>query len=172
MFSELFTRRQLTGILKWTLYAVLFLFAMLTQAIVLPQIPIGGITLCIVPSCVVCVAVREGAERSALYALLASVFFCLSGTDCGPIYIVSLTLSAVLAGVLCDRYYTRAFVPALLLSVMGLTICEGMAFLFRIYIGVVAPALWKTVLLPEILLSVLGFPLLYLGAWAISKIGR
>ena len=85
---------------------------------------------------------------------------------------MTLTLSAVLAGALCDRYYTRSFVPALLLSLLGLTICEGLAFLFRIYIGVVAPALWQTVLLPKILLSVLDFPLFYLGAWAVSRIGR
>ena len=50
MFSELFSRRQLVSILKWTLYALLFLFAMLLQQIVLPKIPIGGITLCVVPN--------------------------------------------------------------------------------------------------------------------------
>ena len=160
------------GILKWTLYAVLFLFSMLLQGIILPRMTISGIALCAVPVCVVCIAVQEGVEHSALFALLAGTVFCLSGVDCGPLYIVTLTLSAVLAGALCDRYYTRSFVPALLLSLLGLTICEGLAFLFRIYIGVVAPALWQTVLLPEILLSVLDFPLFYLGAWAVSRIGR
>ena len=160
------------GILKWSLYAVLFLFAVLVQTIVLPRIPIGGIALCVIPTCVACVAVQEGAERSVLFALLASTVYCLSGADCGPIYIVTLTLTAALSGAVCDHFYTRTFVPALVLSLMGLPICEGTAFLFRVYIGTVAGALWQTVLLPEILFSVLAYPLFYLGAWAVSRIGR
>lgn len=63
MFSELFSRRQLTEILKWVLYSILFLLSMLLQTIVLPRLTIGGIALCAVPTCVVCVAVREGADR-------------------------------------------------------------------------------------------------------------
>lgn len=151
---------------------MLFLFAVLLQTVVLPQMPIGGITLCAVPTCAVCVAVREGAEKASLYALLCGVFYCMTGADCGPIYIVSLTLAASIAGTVCDRYYTRAIVPALILSLLGLAIAEGAAFLFRVYIGSVAASLWQTLLLPEILLSVLVFPLIYLGAWAVSRIGR
>ena len=172
MFSELFSRRQLVSILKWTLYALLFLFAMLLQQIVLPKIPIGGITLCVVPICAACVGVQEGAEHTALYGLLCGAAFCLSGVSCGPIYLIGICLSAVLAGALCDQYYTRSFASALLLSVLGLVICEGSAFLFRLYIGTVAARFWQTVLIPEILLSLFAFPLFYLGAWAISKIGR
>ena len=145
---------------------------MLLQTIVLPKMTIGGIALCVVPTCVVCVAVQEGAERAALFTLLASAVYCLSGADCGPIYIVTLTLTAALAGSVCDHFYTRTFVPALILSLLGLKICEGAAFLFRVYIGSVAAALWQTVLLPEILFSVLAYPLFYLGAWAVSRIGR
>lgn len=158
--------------MKWTLYGVLFLLAMLVQAIVAPRITIGGIALCTVPTCIVCISVQEGVEKSALFALLAGTLFCLSGVDCGPLYIITLTLSSVLAGALCDRYYTRSLIPALLLSLLGLTICEGVVFLFRAYIGSVAIGLWQTVLLPEILLSILGFPFFYLGAWAVSRIGR
>lgn len=154
------------------LYSILFLLSMLLQTIVLPRLTIGGIALCAVPTCVVCVAVREGADRASLYALLCGTVFCLTGVDCGPIYIVSLTLSAAIAGAACDRFYTRTFVPALVLSLLGLTLCEGLAFLFRVYVGSVAASLFQTVLLPEILFSILIFPLFYFGAWAVSQIGR
>ena len=139
------------GILKWTLYAVLFLFSMLLQGIILPRMTISGIALCAVPVCVVCIAVQEGVEHSALFALLAGTVFCLSGVDCGPLYIVTLTLSAVLAGALCDRYYTRSFVPALLLSLLGLTICLCVPIWLLVgFSGVEGffPALWE--LLPQI----------------------
>jgi len=145
---------------------------MLLQSVVLPQMPIGGIALCVVPVCVACVAVREGAERSTLYAILTGVFFCLSGVAEGPIYIVMLSLTAALAGAICDNFYTRSFMPGLVLSLMGLTLCEGSVFLFRVYFGNVSGMFWHTVLLPEILLSTLAFPLFYLSAWGISRIGR
>ena len=172
IFSELFSRHQLTEFLRWTLYAVLFLAAMLLQTIVFPQIKLTGITLCVVPTCVACVAVREGAERGTLYAILTGVLFCLSGVSEGPLYIVLLALTAALAGAICDNFYTRSFVPALVLSLMGLAICEGLVFLFRVNTAGTDAALWHTVLLPEILLSALAFPPFYLGAWAISRIGR
>jgi len=145
---------------------------MLLQTIVFPQIRLAGITLCAVPTCAVCVAVREGAERGTLFALLAGVVFCLSGVSEGPLYIVLLSLTAALAGTICDNFYTRSFVPALVLSLMGLTICEGLVFLFRVNTAGTDAALWHTVLLPEILLSTLAFPLFYLSAWGISRIGR
>lgn len=158
--------------MKWTLYAVYFLLVMVLQSVALPLLTIGGIALCIVPISVVCISVHEGVERGALFALIAGIVYCLSGVDCGPIHIITLTLSAVLAGALCDRYYTRSFMPALFLSLLGLAVCESIVFLFRVYIGVIDPALWQTVLLPEILFSALGFPPLYLGVWVISRIGR
>ncbi|MEA4964219.1 MAG: hypothetical protein VB055_00130 [Oscillospiraceae bacterium] len=145
---------------------------MLLQTVVLPHISLWGITLCVIPTCVACVAVKEGAEKGALFAMLTGLFFCFSGADLGPLYLVVLTFSAALCGALCDRYYTSSFMPALLLSLLSLAICEGAAFLFRLYLGMVSAPLWQTVLLPEILFSALAFPLFYLGAWAISKIGR
>ena len=125
-----------------------------------------------VPTCVACVAVQEGADKAGLYALICGTFFCLSGIDCGPIYIVTLTVTAAIAGTVCDHFYTRSFVPALVLSFLGLILCESGAFLFRVYIGVIDPSFWQTILLPELFLSLIAFPLFYLGAWAISRIGR
>jgi len=162
----------MTGILKWTLYGVYFLLAVLVQTVVLPRMPIGGVALCVVPTCVACVAVQEGADKAGLYALICGTFFCLSGIDCGPIYIVTLTVTAAIAGTVCDHFYTRSFVPALVLSFLGLILCESGAFLFRVYIGVIDPSFWQTILLPELFLSLIAFPLFYLGAWAISRIGR
>lgn len=172
MFSELFSREQLLQILQWVLYAMLFLFAMLLQSIVLPQLDIGGITLCAIPICLACVSVREGADRSTVYGLLTGTFFCLSGADCGPLYLVLFTLSCALCGAICDQFYTRTIASTFLLSILSLTICEGLVFLFRVYTGIVPISLWFRVLLPEILLSMLLFPLFYLAVWAISKIRR
>lgn len=159
-------------ILKWVLYSVLFFFAMLLQTIILPRLAIADITLCAIPICLACVSVKEGADHSTLYGLLTGIFFCLSGTDCGPLYLFVFTLSCALCGSICDQFYTRTIAPALLLSLLSLLLCEGLVFLFRAYTGAVSMSLGLTVLLPEILLSLLLFPMFYLAVWAISKIRR
>ena len=172
ILSELFSGQQLKKTLRWILYALLFLISVLVQSVVLPRIPIGGVALCVVPTCVACVAVCEGAESATLYAIFCGLFHCFAGADLGPIYIVLLPVCAALSGAVCDNYYTRGVLPAMILSLMSLTLCGLVTFFFRVYLGSVSGALWATVLLPEILYSVLAFPLIYLGAWAVSRIGR
>ena len=58
------------------------------------------------------------------------------------------------------------------LSLMALLFCETAVFLFRVNTTGTDAALWHTVLLPMIMVSLLAFPLFYLGAWAISRIAR
>lgn len=172
IFSELFSGKQLKTTLRWILYALLFLIAELVQTVVLPRIPLGGIALSVVPTCIACVAVCEGAENATLYALLCGVFYCLAGTNLGPLYIVLFPACAAFSGAICDNYYSRSFLPALILSLLTLCVCGLVAFFFRVYLGSVSGAFWATVLVPEVLYSVLAVPPVYLGAWAISKIGR
>lgn len=172
MKVEFLTGRQWMSILKWTLYGILFLFSILLQSSVLPRMPIGGICLSCVPVCIACIALEEGAETGAVFALIAGCFFALSGVSVGPLYILTLTLSAVISGGMSDRYCTKNIVSALLLGLISLTVCLVPAFFFRLYVGSVAGRYAVTVLIPEILLSVLTVPIFWLGSWAIGKIGR
>ena len=145
---------------------------MLLQTIVLPQMRFFEFTLSLIPVCLVCISVREGAEKGTFFAILAGLVFCLSGISDGPLYLALFSVSAALAGAVCDNFYTRSFVPALVLSLMALILCETVVFLFRVNTTGTDPALWHTVLLPMIMVSLLAFPLFYLGAWAISRIAR
>ena len=172
MFSEYFSRQQLMQFLKWLLYFMLFFFAMLLQSIVLPRLSIAGITLCILPICLSCISSREGADHGTLFGLIAGTFFCLSGADCGPLYLFVFTLSCAMCGAICDQFYTRTIAPTLLLSLLSLTLCEGLVFLFRAYTGAASISLWFSVLIPEILLSAILFPVFYPTVLLISKLGR
>lgn len=151
---------------------MLFFFAMLLQSIVLPRLTIAGISLCALPVCLACISVKEEADHSTLFGLLTGTFFCLTGADCGPLYLLVFTASCALCGAICDQFYTRTIAPALILSLVSLAFCEGLVFLFRAYIGTVSFSLWLPVLLPEILLSALLFPIFYPAVWGISKLGR
>ena len=71
---------------------------------------------------------------------------------------------------LCDRYLVRRLLSALMMSLMALTFCQTVLFLFQCYLGTIYIGM-ITALPVQIGLSLLACPLLYLGAWAIRKVG-
>lgn len=170
--EELLTAKQVTSILKWTLYTLLFLFSMLLQTVILPRMRINGIALTAVPVCIACVAVWEGSVAGGVYGILCGMFYSLSGVDCGPIFVLTFAISAVLSGGICEHYTVRGFISSLILSLMSLMICQTLAFIFRVYANIVALKYWSTVLIPEILLSILLVPIFYVGARVIAKIRK
>lgn len=172
MKYELISRKQWLEASRWLMYGFVFLFSMLLQSSVLPRMPIANVCLSAVPVCIACIAVQEGAEAGGIFAIVAGVFFALSGVSLGPIYVFTLTLSAVLSGGICEHHFTRGFLSSVIMSLMSLAICLVAAFLYRVYLGTAAFRLWKTILLPEILYSVILSPIFYFGAWIVSKMGR
>jgi len=169
---RILSRQQAIEILRWSLYSVMFVLSVLIDSTVLPRIPIGGITLCSVPVCMACVAVREGAQRSCIFALFAGIFYALSGVNLGAMYILMLTVSAVLCGGICDFHFNRGFISSVILGLFSLMLCRVPMFLFRLYLGTASAAQWQTVLVPEIFFSVLLVPLFHLLSWPAAKVGR
>lgn len=172
MEYRILSRQQVIEILRWALYSVLFVVSMLFDSTVLPRVPIGGITLCAVPSCMACVAVREGAQRTCIFALFAGMFYAFSGMHMGALYILTLTVTAVLCGGICDFQFNRGLISSIILSLLALLICRVPMFLFRLYLGTASFAQWQTVLVPEIFFSVLLAPLFHMLTWPAAKVGR
>jgi len=170
--EDLLTAKQLTAILKWALYTLLFLLAMLLQTVILPRLRINGIALTAVPVCIACVAVWEGSAAGGIFAICCGIFYSLSGVDCGPIFVLTFAVSAVLSGGICEHYTVRGFVSSLMLSLMSLAICQTIAFVLRVYANIVAAKYWSTLLIPEILLSILLVPFFYYGTRVIAKIRK
>ena len=103
MLDKLYiTPRQWLRILRWTMYSLLFLTALLVQTVVLGNRTLFGTHPTFVPLVITCVCLREGAERGGLFALLASLFWCLSGADQGSLSIFTLTVVPVLGTVVCS----------------------------------------------------------------------
>ena len=96
MLDKLYiTPRQWLHILRWTLYALLFLLAMMVQTVVLGNHPIFGANADFIPVVIVCVCMREGPERGGWFALLTSLFWFLSGAANGSISIAILTIATL-----------------------------------------------------------------------------
>lgn len=173
MFKYLhLTKLQWQGILKWSLYALLTLLVLLLQTVVLAKRPVLGIRLSPLPALMVCVCIREGPEQGGLYALLSSLFWCLSGAEFGNLSVAVIPVGAILCAVLCRAVLTLRFLPAALCCLGVSLLNELVIFAFKLILPpVVAPENYVRVLLPGVLLSLVTVPPMYWIVKAVSRIG-
>ena len=166
------TKSQWLGILKWSLYGLLTLVVLLLQTVVLSQLPVFGVKLAPLPVLIVCVCVWEGPEKGGIYAILATLFWCLSGADYGNISVMVIPVGAILSAVLCRAVLTLRFLPAALCC-LGVTLANASAiFVFKLILPpVVAVSNYWRILLPGICLSMLFMPIHYALVKLIGRIG-
>ena len=157
-------------ILMWVLYGVLFLAVMLLQTTVFGRVRFYGVKLNLLPVTVVCIAMFVGHEAGGLFALIAAVVWALTGADSAALSIVSLTLTAIFAGWLCDSLFPRRFLPALLLALAAVLLHAAADFLLKYYLSGADWSLLRWVPVTAGL-SVLACPVLYPLAKAIGKVG-
>lgn len=172
MLDKLYiTPKQWLHILRWALYFLLLLLAILVQTVVFGNHTILGVHPSLVPVVIVCVCMREGPERGGLFALLGSLFWYLSGADHGSISIGVLTIVPVIGGLLTRSVLVNRFVPCLVVTLLTLFLEQSivffLGFLFENYAGI----LFFTALIPCVLVSALAQPLVYLLVKRIEKIG-
>ena len=163
-------RNAYKNALMWALYGVLFLFVTVFQTVTFGQARFFGVKLSLIPVAAACIAMHTGGENGALFGLLAGTFWCLTGAAGGALHIVLLTLCGAVVGYLCDRYLVRRLLSALLMSLLALTFCQTVLFLFQCYLGTIHIGTIYTLPI-QIGLSLLACPPVYLGAWAIRKVG-
>ncbi len=172
MLDKLYiTPRQWMHILRWTLYALLVLLAMMVQTVVLGNRTVLGAKPDFVPVVIVCVCLREGAERGGLFALLASFFWYLSGADQGSMAIAVLTVLPVLGSVLLRSTLTNRFLPCLFFTLITLFTEHSLMFLWKLIFETMDGSLFFTRLLPCVFVSLLAQPPVYWLVKRIEKIG-
>lgn len=172
MLDKLYiTPKQWLHILRWTLYALLFLLAMMLQTVVFGNHTLLGVQPNFVPVVITCVCLREGPERGGLFALLTSLFWCLSGADEGSVSIAVLTIVPVIGSVLCSAVLENRFLPTLVVTLVTLFTEQTVIFLLKFFNGTAAGSRFLTVLIPCVLVSALAQPAVYLLVKCIEKIG-
>ncbi len=166
------TKLQWQGILRWSLYGLLTLLVLLLQTVVLSQLPVWGAKLTPLPALIVCVCVREGPEKGGLYALLASLLWCLSGADYGNLSLAVIPVGAMLSAVLCRAVLTLRFLPTALCCLAVTLANAAVIFVFKLILPptIALENLWR-VLLPGAALSMAFVPLHYLLVKLIGRIG-
>lgn len=172
MLDKLYiTPKQWMHVLRWTLYTLLLLLAMMIQTVVLGNHTILGIHPDFVPVVIVCVCMREGPERGGTFALLGSLLWALSGADMGSICIAVLTVVPVIGGLLCRAVLVNRFVPCLVMTVLALLLEHTIVFLINFFFNGMAGILFLTDVLPCVLISAAVQPLVYLVVKRIEKVG-
>ncbi len=166
------TKSQWLGILKWSLYGLLTLFVLLLQTVLLSRLPVLGVKLAPLPLLIVCVCVREGPEKGGVYAILATLFWCLSGSDFGNLSVAVIPIGAMLSAVLCRAFLTLRLLPTALCC-LAVTLLDATAiFVFKLILPpTVAVENYWQVLLPGVGLSMAFMPIHYALVKLIGRIG-
>lgn len=172
MLDKLYiTPRQWLHILRWTLYSLLFLLAMMVQTVVLGNHPIFGANADFIPVVIVCVCLREGPERGGWFALLTSFFWFLSGASNGSISIAILTIVPIAGSILCRSVLQNRFSTCLLTAAITLLILHSVIFALKYLFDQIDPSLYVEKLLPTVLISLCAHPPIYYLVKKINQIG-
>ena len=172
MLDKLYiTPRQWMRFLRWCMYSLLLLAAILAQTVIFGHRTLLGGRPDFVPVVITCICMREGAERGGLFALLGSIFWALSGADMGSVYIIVLTIVPILGVVFHKRYLSAHFLPCLVLCFLTLFVHHNVAFLLKYIYNGISESLYFDRLLPSIFVSLLAQPIFYWLTKCIQKIG-
>lgn len=170
MLDKLYiTPKQWLHILRWTLYALLLLLAMMLQTVVFGGRTIFGTHPDLVPLVIVCVCLREGAERGGTFALLASLFWYLAGAEQGSICIAVLTIVPVVGSLLCRAMLASRFVPCFVIALVTLFLEQTVMFALKYFFDGLAGIWFLRELLPCVAVSMLFQPPIY---WLVGRIGK
>ena len=111
-----------------------------------------------------------GILRPAVFALIASGFYLLSGSAPGPHVLVLITVLAVVTAAL-RQTYLHPRLPALLLCVaIAMCVYELAVFAFCLLLGLITSARYLSFVVPAVT-SLAAVPIVYPFAKAISRIG-
>lgn len=166
------TPRQWMHVLRWTVYALLLLLTIMVQTVMIGRHTVFGAHPDFVSVVIVCVCLREGAARGGLFALLASLFWFLTGADTGSVSIFVLTALPVCASLVCRAYLTQRYLPCLLTCLVTLFVNHTAIFLIKLYLGQATAVMFLTRLLPCVFVSLIAQPIIYFLASRIEKIGE
>lgn len=157
-------------ILRWTLYALVFLAALVIQDSVLSRYRLFGGAMELAPAVLLVVTVAHGSHDGSVYALICSMVYVFAGTGPGYYCIFLLTLYACAAAVLREEFLCRSTATTWLCSGAAMLLYELTVYGVGLAFGLTSPGR-ITAFLMTAALSILVMPPLYALVLRIGKIG-
>jgi len=165
------TPKQRLTILKWVLYALILVVLSVMQDVVLCKASFFGATTDLVPCAIILICVELGADKSAVFSLIAALLYQFSGTAPGYYVIALIPLLGVLAAVIRESLFRKSLSSTILCACVAVLLYEMSIFAFGL--------LFQSTALARVIrflitggLSLLSYPILYPLTTAIEKIGE
>ena len=158
--------------IKYALYAVLLLVALLLDTAVFTAINIRVIPTTM-PIAVACIGLWEGAEKGGIYGVIGGCLWAWSAqlTMYGAWVIIAVTITGVGAGLCTQSFLLQSWKTIFAVSTVALLLTDGAYTCFLIMGRAVQPEAFFTVFLPEGILSLCFVVLFYPVSEYISRIG-
>ncbi len=166
----LLTKRQRLSLLKWSLYGLVCLVALLLQDVLLYRVDVLGAATDLVPCVILLIAMQQDAQTGSLFTLIGSLLYYCSGSSPGPYVIPILTALAVLLIIFRQGYLQQGFLAVALGTIVGTFAYELSVF----FVGMILSSTMFSrigVMLMTAALSLAVIPVGYPLTQAIGKIG-
>lgn len=115
------TRLQRLHLLKWSLYGLTIILALVVQDVIMSRFPILGATTDLPVSVILLITVIESSEIGSIFVLITSILYYFCGSAPGPYVIAFMTFIGVAASMLRQMYLHR--------SRSAIVLCAGAAMI-------------------------------------------
>ena len=165
------TPQQRKQLLRWLLFGLLLVVTSVLQDVVLCRMRIFGATTDLVPLAIFLICVQIGADRSAIFSLIAAMLYKFSGTAPGYYSMALIPVLALLAAMLRQSYFRRSFGSVFLCVTAAIVLYEMCVFLCGLIFQNTTPLRFLRFLATG-LISAATLPILYPITKAIDNIGE
>lgn len=165
------TPKQRQSLLKWVLYALILVVLSVVQDVVLSKAHFLGATTDLVPCAIILICVQLGAEKSAVFALIAALLYQFSGTAPGYYVIALIPILGVMAAVVRESFFRKSLSSVLLCACVAVLLYEMSIFAFGLLFQSTSIIRITRFLITSVL-SLLSYPIVYPLVTAIEKIGE
>ena len=164
------TPQQRLTALKWGLYGLVCILALIMQDSFLGRTKIFGGYVDLTPCVIMLVCVMQGAETGCVFSLTASMIYVFSGSAPDTFSIAFITVYGVLLTLFRERFLRRSFSSAWLCAGTAAALYEISIYLMGLFFGLTYPGRIGVFAMSAVD-TILVIPLLYpLLGW-IGKIG-
>jgi hypothetical protein len=164
------TPRDRAAALKWGLYGLVCVAALIVQDALLSRVRLFGAFVDLAPCAIMLVCVMQGVEAGSVFALAASMVFVFSGSAPDTFAIAFVTVNAVLVTLFRENFLRRSFSSAWLCTSVALMGYELCVWLLGLFFGLTYPGRVGVFALSGAVTS-LTVPALYPLMGLIGKIG-
>ncbi len=164
------SQRQRFSLLRWTLYGLFTLLALIVQDVVLFRVDYYGGGTDLVPCIIFMITALEGGETGCVFSLIASLVYYFSGSAPGPYMIPAVTAIAVFGAIFRQACLPRGFFSILLCTALGMIVYEMLIYAIGVFLGNI-PATRLEPMARTAAYTLVAVPVCYPIARVIGKIG-